>query len=70
METTRKHRKQYKFSFQEKYCICPECGERLPHVPGKRCRSQSCPRCGTKMYREGSFHYQQWLKRNKEKIEE
>ncbi len=69
METTNKHRKHFKFSFQEEYCICPECGKRIPHIRGERCRSQSCPQCGTKMLREGSFYYQQWLNENKEKTE-
>ena len=68
MESNRKHRKQFRFSQKERYCICPECGERIPHVRGEPCREQSCPQCGTKMYREGSFHHQQWLKKNKEKV--
>jgi hypothetical protein len=33
------------------YCLCPKCGERVPHKPGTPCYSMSCPKCGTKMVR-------------------
>ena len=48
-------------------CICPDCGAKIPHTRGGRCLDQSCPKCGKRMYREGSFHHQQWLKKNKKK---
>ncbi len=44
-------------------CICPKCGYRKPHVAGIPCREEKCPRCGTKMVREGSYHHQQIKKR-------
>jgi hypothetical protein len=33
-------------------CVCPECGEKVPHKPGISCYSVSCPKCGTRMVRE------------------
>lgn len=33
-------------------CICPSCGQKAPHVPGKPCFEQPCPSCGTAMIRE------------------
>jgi len=33
-------------------CICPNCGEKLPHKQGTPCYKVSCPICGTKMVRE------------------
>jgi hypothetical protein len=32
-------------------CVCPKCGEKIPHQPGKPCYSLSCPKCGSKMIR-------------------
>jgi predicted amidophosphoribosyltransferase len=33
-------------------CVCPNCGEKVPHQRGTPCYSMSCPKCGTKMVRE------------------
>lgn len=33
-------------------CVCPVCGERVPHVAGQPCSSQTCPKCGARMTRE------------------
>jgi len=33
-------------------CVCPKCGHKEPHVAGKRCYDQTCPKCGTRMTRE------------------
>lgn len=30
-------------------CICPSCGHRKPHTPGKRCVEEKCPSCGHRM---------------------
>jgi len=30
-------------------CVCPNCGEKLPHQRGVPCYSVNCPKCGTKM---------------------
>ena len=32
-------------------CICPNCGERVPHQLGTPCFEQKCPKCGTAMTR-------------------
>ncbi|MFO8010100.1 MAG: hypothetical protein R6U89_04715 [Dehalococcoidia bacterium] len=33
-------------------CVCPSCGERVPHQPGTPCTEISCPKCSTAMVRE------------------
>ncbi len=33
-------------------CVCPSCGQRVPHQVGQPCYEQICPRCGTAMTRE------------------
>jgi len=33
-------------------CVCPGCGEKVPHKQGTPCYDMSCPKCGTKMVRE------------------
>lgn len=33
-------------------CVCPNCGERVPHQQGVPCYEVNCPKCGTKMTRE------------------
>ncbi len=32
-------------------CICPGCGERVPHQLGEPCFRQKCPKCGATMTR-------------------
>jgi DNA-directed RNA polymerase subunit RPC12/RpoP len=32
-------------------CVCPNCGEKLPHQVGQRCLDIICPKCGAKMVR-------------------
>ena len=39
-------------------CICPKCGEKIPHQDGIPCQDERCPGCGAKMLREGSHHHQ------------
>jgi hypothetical protein len=45
------------------FCVCPKCGERIPHQRGVPCQKERCPECGAKMLREGSFHHQLWKKK-------
>jgi len=30
-------------------CVCPKCGEALPHRRGVPCAQSTCPKCGTRM---------------------
>lgn len=32
-------------------CVCPSCGQRMPHQVGQPCKDIKCPRCGTTMTR-------------------
>lgn len=34
------------------YCVCPNCGHKVPHQAGVPCYQTNCPQCGTKMVRE------------------
>ena len=34
------------------YCVCPSCGERVPHQLATPCFKQKCPKCGSTMTRE------------------
>lgn len=36
------------------YCVCLNCGEKLPHTPGQPCSQMACPKCGLKMTRAQS----------------
>ena len=40
-------------------CICPKCGQRVPHSAGVPCLNERCPNCGVAMVREGSPHHQE-----------
>jgi len=33
-------------------CVCPSCGEKVPHKQSIPCFKISCPKCGTMMVRE------------------
>lgn len=32
-------------------CVCPGCGEKVPHQAGVPCYQMACPKCGSKMVR-------------------
>jgi len=49
------------------HCVCPQCGEQTVHHRGIPCQEEHCPECGAKMLREGSYHHQLSLKKQKEK---
>jgi len=33
------------------FCVCPNCGAKIPHQRGVPCYSISCPKCGARMMR-------------------
>ena len=33
-------------------CVCPNCGEKVPHQQGVKCTRVKCPNCGKPMIRE------------------
>jgi predicted DNA-binding protein (UPF0251 family) len=35
------------------FCVCPQCGKRISHKPGKPCRKTNCPDCEVSMQRDG-----------------
>ncbi len=47
-------------------CICVHCDTRIPHVKGKPCRENKCPQCGKIMLRQGGYHHQLYLLKQKE----
>jgi len=34
------------------FCVCPQCGKRIPHTVGTPCNRMTCPQCGAAMARE------------------
>ena len=41
------------------FCVCPKCGQRVPHRAGTPCLDERCPICSVAMVREGSPHHQE-----------
>jgi len=48
-------------------CLCPKCGEHIPHPAGIPCRELNCPKCNARMMREGSYHHQLLEKKRQQK---
>jgi len=44
-------------------CICPKCGTTVLHKSGTPCIETVCPKCNSKMFREGSDHHIAYLKK-------
>ncbi len=51
------------------YCICPKCNNRMEHNQDIPCQDEKCSECGAKMIREGSYHHELFLKKQKENSE-
>jgi uncharacterized protein len=49
------------------HCICTHCNTRIPHLKGKPCRENQCPKCGRAMLRENNYHHQLYLRTKAEK---
>ena len=33
------------------FCVCPQCGQSVPHQPAVPCTALKCPKCGANMVR-------------------
>jgi ribosomal protein L37AE/L43A len=36
--------------------VGPKCGEKVPHQAGMPRKEEKCPKCGTRIVREGFYH--------------
>jgi predicted DNA-binding protein (UPF0251 family) len=43
------------------FCVCPKCNEKVPHKAGMPCKDEKCPKCGSRMMREGSSCHEKLL---------
>ena len=37
------------------FCICPQCGYRIPHIQGKPCYMEICPDCHVPLMRDNPY---------------
>ena len=49
------------------YCICPKCGYKQPHNRGVPCQEERCPTCDVKLLREGGYHHDLLVEKQKKK---
>ncbi len=49
-------------------CICVHCNTVVPHTKGIPCKEVVCKTCGKRMLREGGYHHQLYVQKQKEKI--
>ena len=52
------------------YCICPKCNERILHQHAMPCQEQKCPKCRSRMMREGSYHHEKLIEKKLKKEKE
>ena len=45
------------------FCVCPKCSEKIPHTAGMPCKEELCPKCGSRMMREGSACHKRFLEK-------
>jgi len=48
-------------------CICPRCSHKIPHRRGVPCQDERCPKCGSVMLREDSYHHRKLEERRSRK---
>lgn len=63
------HSKQNEGMGSGGHCICLSCGSKIPHKDGVPCQNEHCPECGKPMFREGSYHHQEYLRKQQHKKE-